>query len=207
MSYDREAGFSDRAFRTLVWPQISILCGGGQLKSLELAKDTWDVLGGVDAMQVLGSGIRTIAQRTQRLDTRALPCTFTIRSRTANGGKTELRKRLDALDAGNTLPTITVQAYVYEKQQVFARAAVVHTAPFYTWVGANMERFRVQAAPGGNEFITVWWTDLIESRAVPFLSVERELEFAGGAELRLRRVARERMTRVPGERMVAGRLI
>lgn len=135
-SYEQQADFSARAFREVVWPEIGARLGGGALRLVEggTAHAELDTRGGVDAYQVFRTGVRTIAQRTQRLDDYEKPRTFTIRKTLASGGTTELEKRLAALSSGNDLPAITVQAYVHWKTRTFGCAGVVHTRPFYLWV-------------------------------------------------------------------------
>lgn len=132
-SYDEQSAFSERAFRELVWPAISDMCGGGSLRSFERAGSDLDTRGGIDAYQVFSTGIRSMAQRTQRLDDYEKPRTFTVRKSLARGGATEWEKRLDALDKGHDLPSITIQAYVLWETRRFVRAGIVHTRPFYQW--------------------------------------------------------------------------
>lgn len=133
-SFDAQSKFSERAFRELVWPAISEMCGGGELRSLESERSPLDTRGGIDGYQVFRTGVRTLAQRTQRLDDYEKPRTFTIRDTLSSGGITEMAKRLDALEKGYDLPAITIQGYVLEKAWRFVRAGVVHTRPFYQWV-------------------------------------------------------------------------
>ena len=157
-SFGEQSSFSDRAFREIVWPEIAGMCGGGKLKSLELTGSELDLFGGVDVFQLFRTGVRTIAQRTQRASVGSFR-TFTIRETTAGGGPTELQKRLDALQRGNDLPTLTVQAYVSDRGLVCAGVAM--TRQLVSWVARHRDRLpRGRNGDDGNRFIIVPWYDL-----------------------------------------------
>lgn len=78
-----------------------------------------DILAGIDAWQVIdGTGIRGIASRVQWPKNRSGKPTyeafesFTIRESLASGGRTELGKKLDAINNGFLYPQYTAQAYI-----------------------------------------------------------------------------------------------
>lgn len=168
-SYSEQASFTTRAFREIVWPEIGAMCGGGNLVSLEGPSSDLDTRGGIDAYQVFRTGVRTIAQRTQRVDEYDKPSTFTIRVDRADGGITEWEKRVDALDRNNDLPTITVQAYVMEQKAYMVKAGIVHTRPFYQWARQNRHHFhRKEARDDGNGFLIIPWLLLMLDSNVPF---------------------------------------
>ena len=104
------------AFREIVWPEISLYVGGGELQSLEEKTDDDDMdrTGGIDALQMMSTTIRTIAQRTQFNDDYPKPGTFTIRCSRRSSAATELRKRYDALNKAFLIPGLVIQAYVDE---------------------------------------------------------------------------------------------
>lgn len=177
LGYETQSARSVKAFREIVWPEIRDMCGGGALRSLEESCDPMDTRGGIDAYQLLHTGIRTMTQRTQFCDDYEKPGTFTIRSELAvGGGATEIHKRMEALEKGYDLPTLVVQAYVIEKQKRLVRVGIAHARPFYEYVRNGSNRWRhKQAREGGNKFIVVPWLDIMVDNSrrrsdVPFAS-------------------------------------
>lgn len=158
-SHAQQAAFSQRAFQEIVWPVIRPLVGGGELKMVEGSAShlALDMVGGIDAYQVFSNGVRTIAQRVQRVDdVYSAPRTLTVRSSLVGGGETELQKRVAALKGGMDLPHITVQAYVIERAREFVWAAIVHTAPYYQWIASHADSLRSRRnSQDGNGFVVV----------------------------------------------------
>lgn len=170
-SAEAQLKFSEAAFRDIVWPYIGPMVGGGELRTLESGDHT---RGGIDAYTVLRNGVRTIAQRTQRIDDYDKPSTFTIRFKRTAGGTTEWDKRIAAYEVGNDLPALTVQAYVHEASRTFVKAAVVHTLPFYAWCNKNrhlLEEHRNR--DDGNGFYSVQWADIMRHGEVPIATRDR----------------------------------
>lgn len=159
---------SAKAFREIVWPEIVDYVGGGTLMSLEeTGNDDLDRTGGIDAYQLLRTGIRTITQRTQFLDDYRKPATFTIRYSRTRNPLTEYQKRYDALNKGFETPGLVIQAYVYEKPQQFVRAGITHGRPFYEYVFASRRRWQMQATSNAEFLVVPWVAIAIDNGAEP----------------------------------------
>ena len=105
-----------------VWPALRDHVGGGEILPVETVVGSkmcrvLDTQSGVDAWQFKeGSGLRAIASRVQfddhAVDRHGDPWnSFTVRAKTARGNRSELDKRLDAIENGWLYPHYTVQAY------------------------------------------------------------------------------------------------
>ena len=147
------------AFRDIVWPEIYRYIGGGELRSFEFdTNNKLDQTGGLDGYQLLSTGIRTIAQRTQFIDEYDKPATFTIRYRRRTGAATEYLKRVDALRCGYDLPALVIQAYVHKERQFMWRVGITHGRPFYEYVFRQEHRWeRNEARDGSAAFLVVKW--------------------------------------------------
>jgi hypothetical protein len=157
----RDLDRSRRAFEAVVWPEIVRYVGGGTLRSLETGENDLDRTGGIDAYQLLRTGIRTIAQRTQFVDDYRKPATFTIRYSRRRNSLTEFQKRYDAINQGFDVPGLVIQAYVHEQRQQFIRAAIVHGRPFYEYVIADARRWQTREnREDGAVFLVVPWSSI-----------------------------------------------
>ena len=158
---------SEKAFRETVWPEIAMYVGGGTLTSLEKTGcDDLDRTGGIDAYELLHTGIRTIAQRTQFVDDYRKPATFTIRHSRRRNSATEYRKRYDAINQGFEVPGLVIQAYILEAQQLFIRAAVTHGRPFYEYVFKHNTRWQHRENRDGSaSFLVVPWLTISADNA------------------------------------------
>ena len=126
MKANRKRDLLDSAydFQRLVWPVIVGVCGGGTFEAVEghaseRLQEDLDVLAGIDGMQRLPAhlGLRGIASRIQWGDRDW--GTFTIRETRGSGAKTELEKRLYAIqhpEQGILYPHLTVQAYITKRR-------------------------------------------------------------------------------------------
>lgn len=161
-SRETQARFSESTFRDVVWPDISSLCGGGTLQSVERSgyHELLDLNGGIDAYQVFSTGIRTIAQRTERVADYGKKAAFTIRAKTQYGNDTEWQKRLAALDGGYDLPTLMIHSYV--KDDLCVRSGIAYGRYLLEWVRANLWRIAERKNPDdGNVFFLIPWVDLV----------------------------------------------
>lgn len=159
---------SAKAFSDLVWPEICPYIGGGQLRSLELETNNGlDQAGGIDGYQLLSTGIRTIAQRTQFIDDYAKPATYTIRQTRQSGAATEYLKRIDAIRCGYDLPALVIQSYVSEERQFVWRLAITHGRPFYEYVFRHEEHWASHwARDGSAKFMVVPWERICRDNAI-----------------------------------------
>lgn len=167
-------------FMRVVWPEIKDLLTNGVITPVEaialereaapaakqLAQDL-DILAGVDAWHVSHTvgAMRGIASRVQWSD----KCwrTFTVRKERPSGQKTELEKRLYALDNPNDgwlLPALTVHAYITEPRRHgrLLGAAVMRTADLYAYARANPCR-RPRRNPADGVLFDWWDWDLIKA--------------------------------------------
>lgn len=155
-----------------VWPNISSVCGGGEFKPVEGNANEdlqvqLDVLAGIDGVQILPNkiGMRGLASRIQWGDTDW--GTFTIREKRGSGARTELEKRLYAIEhpeEGLLLPHLTVQAYITERRTgSLLSAAIAYTReliPYAYAMKKGVWRQRVTQDDGTiNHFLVVRWTD------------------------------------------------
>lgn len=129
---------SAETFKTIVWPRISPVCGGGCIEPVEGVTEskftkTLDVLSGIDAWQIIDDlGIRGIASRVQwKTDY----TTFTVRRSLPSGGTTEWQKNLKAAELaqrGFIRCHLVVQAYVTEPGGELIAAYVVKAPDLYS---------------------------------------------------------------------------
>lgn len=161
---------SQYEFHRLVWPALGERCGGGQILSTEgVGRDleqNLDVLGGVDAFQVLqGEGMRGIASRVQWHEP-PMPdeyMTFTVRKSRANGAPTEYDKRLRAVEnpRGFLYPHLTTQAYLSPPRRSgeLLSAAVALTRDVVRMIRDGEEGFHYQVRETHNAefYVLRWW--------------------------------------------------
>jgi hypothetical protein len=178
---------SATAFRDLVWPAIAAGCGGGVLVPMEgVAESVFaskvDRLSGVDAWQIIeAKGVmRSIASRVQFGRAYA---SFTIRETLANGGETELGKRLLALHEkhrGWLLPALTVQGYVSSSRGgALLYAAVAYSEELYKHIDAGGDHDCRTNPDDGNTFV-VLWVDRLKAAGIKI----NEVEAAGANPIR-----------------------
>lgn len=155
------------AFREIVWPEIAEYVGGGVLVSLEEhGDDDLDRTGGIDAYELLETGCRTIAQRTQFIDDYEKPATFTIRSSRRRNTLTEVHKRYDAINQGFDLPGLVIQAYVHEARRLLMRVGITHGRAFYEYAFAQLDRWQTRHNHDGSAtFLVVPWVAISKDNA------------------------------------------
>jgi hypothetical protein len=159
-------------FLRAVWSDISPVCGGGEFSPVEGNANEelqvqLDTLAGIDGVQILPNkiGMRGIASRIQwgPIDWG----TFTIRAIRGSGARTELEKRLYAIEhpeEGLLLPHLTVQAYISERRTGhLLSAAVAYTRELIPYAHAMKKGVwwqQVKQDDGSiNRFLVVRWTD------------------------------------------------
>jgi len=128
---------SNKAFINLVWPVIKNICGGGEIKPVEIISDNdiakdLDVLCGIDIWQKISDkGVRGIASRVQF--TNKQWNTFTVRKYRKSGYKTEYQKRLEAINSNGKYiyPYLTCQAYVSLDQSHLLSCGVARTKDIF----------------------------------------------------------------------------
>jgi hypothetical protein len=134
-----------RDFERVVWPVLNRFVGG-TLQQVEtqtgtLAADL-DCLAGIDAYVRTSSGLHTWACRLQwrHFQTRSAPwaagkapMTFTCRCRT------EIGKRVAALDNGSLMPEWTLQAYLDRDGGPLENVGWINTRDLYAYVRARCE--------------------------------------------------------------------
>ncbi len=159
----RDLTASSRVFVDVVWPAIASIVGGGELKPVEgnaergLEKDL-DILAGIDGFQMLNSlGVmRSIATRVQWIAPQSSAYrTFTIRKSRPNGARTEMEKRLHAIehrDLGYLYPHLTIQAYVRESTEELLSVGIIRTVDLFMCVREHPSSETKRAGNGGEEF-------------------------------------------------------
>lgn len=161
--------WSAKAFREIVWPNITQWCGGGTIEQVEGNDESnLDMYAGIDAWQIFTGerAMRGIASRIQ-YDTgnKNYPYdTFSIRvSRPSSS--TEYEKRLAAIlsDRGMIWPHLTVQAYLDITKQNIKSVAVVKTKDLYFYVDMlGLKSFvKINNKDGSSGFIAVKWCNLV----------------------------------------------
>lgn len=138
----RDLSASAFDFVRVVWPQMRVFCGGGELMPVESVTagqfaQALDVRAGIDAWQIHTShGIRGIASRVQWGDRDW--GTFTVRYSRSSGATTEYEKRRAAIasGAGWLFPYLTIQAYVEKpaREGALLSAAVCRTADLIRYI-------------------------------------------------------------------------
>ena len=116
--FKKDLNRSSKALLEIVWPEMSLELGGGELipvetSAIESLAKYLDQKSGIDAWQVCRNDqIRGIASRVQFGDN----CwsSFTVRYKRDSGAKTEYEKRRSAIHSKTNFiyPDITIQAYV-----------------------------------------------------------------------------------------------
>lgn len=174
VSVDEDAEFSRQAF-LLTWPHIRHLFGpDAEYRPLEEKKTKahhreLDLVGGIDGYIVQENVIRTVAQRTQRIEIFPRANTFTLRRRRTTGTATEYLKRLEAINNGDAVPSLTIQTYFSETQNCPMKVGIAHTVALYRWTHEHLTKCDVRTAQhGGNEFLVIKWLTLGLESDVPY---------------------------------------
>lgn len=151
---------SNKAFLEIVWPRIETIVGGGEIKHVEMLQDNalakdLDIQCGIDVWQTIaGRGCRGIASRVQFGSTDW--GTFTIRSRRFSGARTELEKRIEAIETGKFIfPYLTCHAYIDNLQLV--NAYVARTKDIFEAIKRN--RYKTRQTTNA-EFLAVMASDV-----------------------------------------------
>jgi len=148
-------------FRRRVWPLFVDRLGGGELVPVESVTDSYfaevlDIQAGIDGWQLVAvGGIRGIASRVQ-----VGTCweSWTIRSKTRGGGRTEIDKLLE-IDSTLLRPSLHIQAYTLSYQQPPTAAACIRTADLIRLLLAKDESDEKINPVDGNRFVPVWWME------------------------------------------------
>lgn len=159
---DRRLSQSAAYFRAEVWPLFHDKLGGGELVPVESVTDSrfaklLDTQAGVDGWQVVSTGgIRGIASRVQ-----VGTCwrSWTIRSQTANGGRTERDKLLD-VDMTLLRPSFHIQAYTESWHLPPTEAACIRTVDLIRLLIGTSNPEMTNPADG-NRFVPIWWKDAL----------------------------------------------
>jgi hypothetical protein len=174
ISVDEDAAFSRRAFLS-TWPHICHLFGPGAVyrpveDDDEKARHReLDLVGGIDGYIVQEPTVRTVAQRTQRIEIYPRANTFTLRRRRVTGTPTEYAKRLEAINRGDAVPSLTIQTYFSETHDGPMKVGIAHTVGLYQWAYEHPDDCEVRRAQhGGNEFLVVKWLTLGLKSDVPY---------------------------------------
>lgn len=181
MRWKQDLSKSNKCFVEVVWPIVRDWCGGGEIIPVEGnyesdVRAALDINAGIDGWQIFSDEgrMRGIASRVQwieedwqikwhedgRFDT------FTIRTSRPSGNKTELEKRLEAINDENggwVYPHLTIQSY-HRSNNSLLSCAMVMTKDLYEYVQWHgVEGFRVRLnRDGSSSFIAVPWKDLCE---------------------------------------------
>jgi len=169
MSFKKDMNDAKRDF-TAFLPEITKHIKG-ELVSLEsmpgILPKLFDMKSGVDAIQIVGDNLRTVALRVQwNVDYK----TFTIRHSRKNGTKTEYEKRNTAIfgDKGYIYPYLTIQAYMDNREAAkkLLSCGVVKTADLYNHVNSSYDYYfkKIRFAPDGNGFISVPFKTLSDQK-------------------------------------------
>lgn len=162
LAVDRAMGASALDFRERVWPIVSRYLGGGDLIPVEAVTDSLfakllDSQAGIDGWQLVGSGgIRGIASRIQWGAT----CwrSWTIRTRTTSGARTEYDKLVDA-DGTLLRPAYHVQAYLDQRGGAVLAAGCIRTNDLIRLLLAGRHGPERRNPTDGTYFVPVWWDD------------------------------------------------
>ena len=127
----------------------------------ESLPNLFDQHAGIDAVSIDRRGMRGIALRVQ-YDTAW--DTFTIRTKRASGTKTELAKRIEAIQKGYIYPYLTCQCYCDRNHKLLS-GAVCRTEDLYKYIVEHEEELgnKARHCPEGNEFYWVGF-DTIEEQ-------------------------------------------
>lgn len=171
-SFDEDAQFSRKSFHAS-WPFIRHLFGAAaDYKPVEgdhVPHRELDLVGGIDGYIVQDHVIRTVAQRTQRIEVYPRANTFTIRYARYNQTATEFLKRLTAIETEAAVPSLTIQIYFDEKREAPVKVGIAHTVALYRWVTEHLADCDVRSARhGGNQFLVVPWYALGLKSDVPY---------------------------------------
>ncbi len=160
---ERNMSLSATYFRDQVWPLFGERLGGRELIPVESVTDSefaklLDTQAGIDGWQIVAAGgIRGIASRVQ-----VGTCwrSWTIRTQTRNGGRTERDKLLE-VDLTLLRPSYHIQAYTESLQLPPTGAACIRTADLIRLLLAtsNEEKTNPQ---DGNRFVPLWWRDALD---------------------------------------------
>lgn len=168
-------GLSARYFRDEVWPLFEERLGGGRLVPVESVTDSefaklLDTQAGIDGWQLVSDGgIRGIASRVQ-----VGRCwrSWTIRTKTRYGGKTERDKLLD-VDLTLLRPSLHIQAYTASLREPPSAAACIRTADLIRLLVATSSR-EMSNPQDGNLFVPIWWDDAL-AQGYEVWKVDRQL--------------------------------
>jgi hypothetical protein len=154
-------------FKTVVWPRVNVLLGGGELVPVEsVTADQFarqlDQIAGIDAWIVQGGTYMFgLASRVQWVS-RGPFNTFTVRMRRPNGVPTEYEKRKAQIATSGALyPKWTCQAFLAKADSEFLTAAIASTDDVIRAVGMRIGR--PGTAPDGVQFWIVPWGDLVRA--------------------------------------------
>ena len=181
----RDLGDSAHDFLRVVWPAVSKIVGGGDLRPVEAVASKGfqadlDQLAGIDAWQVVqGKGIRGISSRIQWIAPgKPVFRTFTIRKSRRSGAKTEWDKRIEGIanrQAGFIAPHLLVHAYIQTPRRAgrLLYVAVCRVDDLFDFASEN-HRGTVwieRSAPDGNTF-AAFRVDALRRKGVKIRAVD-----------------------------------
>lgn len=148
----------------------------GKIYSIESSDDSvlmlMDRKAGIDYIREDEKGLQGIAARVQWDDGRpGYPYnTFTMRERRHTGTKTEVEKRIEAIENGYFYPAFTLQMYCDTRENnAIVSIAAIHTKVLYRLFTESPELF--EGACSDNGFRFVRWSRISEH----VRAVEREV--------------------------------
>jgi len=163
---------SNCAFLNVVWPEISVACGGGEISQVDISEKSkieckLDMSCGIDFLQTTETGCKGIAVRVQ------FGCvdwgTFTIRKERFSGAKTEFQKRTQAIKSDGEIiyPHITIHAYVSgQDDSELVNAYVAKTKNIFSAISEG--KYEVKSTTNASFFCVrhsdvkgcfSWWRD------------------------------------------------
>lgn len=182
---EHDMSLSKLCFENSVWNICAGYLGGGALMQMEGSPDSklatvLDTLAGVDAWQIMKTGMRGIASRVQTVPNGSKPFnTFTVRLARESGASTEYEKRRYAIDSWGEdvsftgcrellYPAITIQAYAHAWDGPVVSIGMAYTRDVIDFVtqylnGENNGAFKREVTHGGAAtFIACPWAKMQE---------------------------------------------
>lgn len=162
--FETDMNWTCGLFTQSVWPNVRLLCGGGDIITMEInvdrLADNFDKYAGVDLWQITQNGMRGLASRIQRVKDGAKPYnSFTIREKRFSGSKTEYVKRKEAIKSnrGFLYPHLFVHAYVRESDNKLLSAGVCKTVDLFKYIDAGHAGRNITT---NASFYTCFWADM-----------------------------------------------
>ncbi len=155
----------------VVWPVVRERIGGGRLLTVEghaddLMRKHLDTLAGIDGWQVMNDhGMRGLASRIQYLSPNDTVWeSHTVRSKRDSGAKTELEKRMEAIqhpENGLLYPHLTIQAYLEKPRREggLICLGIIRTTDLFDYLSKHQHVIQPRRTTNA-EFYPVFWDKL-----------------------------------------------